>query len=373
MEYPKISLCMIVKNEEDCIARCLNSVKHVVDEIIIVDTGSTDNTADICRSFDAQIVEYTWNEHFADARNYGLQYATGDWILWMDADEELDPNDALQLKQQVNTASEAILWIHLINFIGNEPDANDAFHITHSRMFRNHIGFKFTKSIHEILNLEEVLPEYDPSQQQTLPIKIYHYGYMNEYIINKKKSERNIRLLEQELHKEDHHPWIKYHIATEYYRLKQYQKAFEYVNLGIVHFLQERKAPPSLLYKLKYSILITLGSVEGAWQGIDRAILMYPDYVDLYFYKGVIYYLKEWYSQAIEVFQQCIILGENNIKHLTLKGVGSFHASYYIGLCHEKLGNMEHAIQAYEAAIQIFPNYKPALEAIGQISGSLNS
>ncbi|UHA76189.1 glycosyltransferase [Paenibacillus sp. 481] len=361
---------MIVKNEEGCLHRCLSSVKDLVDEIIIVDTGSTDQTVEICHLHGANVLHYAWNDHFAEARNYGLRQATGDWILWMDADEVLGSCDTAQLKQTLALQSESIGWIHLINFIGDTPNENDAFHIAHSRLFRNHIGFKFNNSIHEMLNLEEVLPDYTPAQQLQLPVKIYHYGYMNEYLANKKKSERNIQLLKKELSKENHHPWIKYHMATEYYRMKDYVRAFEYLNLAIVHFLQEEKTPPSLLYKLKYSILITLGSVDGAWQGIDRAIQMYPDYVDLQFYKGVIYFLKEWYGQAISVFEQCVEMGEDNIKYLTLKGAGSFHAWFYIGLCHENLGNADEAIQAYEHALRLFPDYIPALDKLNHIMGS---
>ncbi|WP_342663195.1 glycosyltransferase [Paenibacillus assamensis] len=370
MDTVKISLCMIVKNEEDCIARCLSSVQDAVDEIIVVDTGSSDRTIDICLSYGAQVLTYEWNDHFAEARNCGLKAATGDWILWMDADEELDKQDASQLKQLLAKQEQPICWIHLVNFIGDSPNENDAFHIAHSRIFRNHIGFTFKNAIHEMLNLDEVLPHFTDTEQQTLPIKMYHYGYMNECVEVKKKSERNIRLLEIEMQKEDHHPWIKYHLATEYYRMKDYVKAFEYLNLAIVHFLQRETAPPSLLYKLKYSILITLGSVEGAWQGIDRAIQMYPDYVDLHFYKGVIYFLKEWYVEAISIFEHCIELGEQNIKHLTLKGVGSFHPWYYIGLCQEQLGHPELAAQAFEQATQIFPDYTPALERLELKVGS---
>ncbi|MFG0216248.1 glycosyltransferase family 2 protein, partial [Brevibacillus porteri] len=84
-EAPKISLCMIVKNEEECLHKCLDSVKDLVDEMIIVDTGSTDKTVEIGKSFGAVVHSYEWQDNFAEARNFGLEKATGDWILWMDA------------------------------------------------------------------------------------------------------------------------------------------------------------------------------------------------------------------------------------------------------------------------------------------------
>lgn len=86
----KLTLCMIVKNEERYISRCLSSVQDIVDEIVIADTGSQDNTKDICKSFQARVFDFEWENDFAKARNYALQHAEGDWILMLDADEELD-------------------------------------------------------------------------------------------------------------------------------------------------------------------------------------------------------------------------------------------------------------------------------------------
>ncbi|MDD2373005.1 MAG: glycosyltransferase family 2 protein, partial [Syntrophomonadaceae bacterium] len=95
-----LSLAMIVKDEESCIKRCLDSVINLVDEIIIVDTGSTDKTIEICRSYNAQVFHYSWNNNFAEARNFGLDKVTGDWVLWLDADEEVAPENRNQLNNE---------------------------------------------------------------------------------------------------------------------------------------------------------------------------------------------------------------------------------------------------------------------------------
>ncbi|MBP1761316.1 MAG: glycosyl transferase, group 2 family, partial [Firmicutes bacterium] len=90
---PSFSLTMIVKNEEQNIGRCLDSVKNLVGEIIIVDTGSTDRTVEICRSYNAQIFSCPWQDNFAQARNFGLDKVSQDWVLWLDADEEIAPGN----------------------------------------------------------------------------------------------------------------------------------------------------------------------------------------------------------------------------------------------------------------------------------------
>lgn len=90
------------KNEEELLPNCLNSIKKVVDEIIIVDTGSIDNTVTIAKEFGAKVYHHSWNDSFSEARNHCLQYASGDWIFQIDADEELEQADIMKLKEAIS-------------------------------------------------------------------------------------------------------------------------------------------------------------------------------------------------------------------------------------------------------------------------------
>lgn len=364
----RLSLCMIVKDEEEFIGGCLESVKDFVDEMIIVDTGSTDKTVEICESFGARVLHFPWNGSFADARNHGLEQAAGDWILWLDADEKVDASDAEKLREVLGD-DDLLLSVHLINYYGEEPDPDKTFDIAHTRLFRNNKGFKFKNRIHEMLNADEIFEKYNKTAAiKTVPIKVHHYGYLDPVNEKKKKSERNISMLKQELKQNDYSPWTEYHIASEYYRLNKYQEAFEYVNHSIMGFLLQLKTPPSLLYRLKYSILIRSGSFEGAWPGIDKAVTLYPDYVDLHFYKGLILFVRESFTEAIEVFDHCLELGEENLQHLTLKGVGSFQPLYYKGCCLEKLGKVDEAAKCYAEAASLSPTFQSPVEALQKLT-----
>ncbi|WP_459501596.1 glycosyltransferase [Bacillus sp. C1] len=357
---------MIVKDEERHILTCLESVKDIIDEIIIVDTGSTDKTVEICQTFNAKVFHFKWNNSFAEARNFGLEQATGDWILWLDADEEMDLKDGKTLKNLLKELKdEKVVSIHLINYIGKEKDINNTFRIAHTRLFKNYEGIKFKYNIHETLNVEDILEE--TKEIKMMPVKVYHYGYLDSEVLRKKKTLRNLTLLKEELKIENHSPWIEYHIASEYYKEEKYEEAFEYVNKSIVNFINNKQLPPSYLYKLKYSILINLGSIEGAWPGINSAITLYPDYVDLHFFKGVILFLKEQYNEAISTFEHCIKMGDGNLDHLTLYGVGGHLSLFYKGTCLEKMNDLEGAKMAYEAAISLVPNYAPAAEALKKL------
>lgn len=361
----KLSLAMIVKDEENCINRCLDSVKDLVHEIVIVDTGSADRTIEICRSYNAQVFSYPWNNNFADARNFGLDKITGEWILWMDADEEVVQEDRYLLNNNSLFEDYDAFSVPLINFFGDQVDLDQVAQIAQPRIFRNHKGFRFENKIHEWLNLST---SYDQDRVGFIDLKIYHYGYMNARIEDKQKYKRNVNLLLKELEEDKDHAWTYYYLATEYYRRRDFKESFEQVNQSISLFLKQGVIPPpSMLYSLKYSILIETGSWEGAWPGIQSAVKMFPDYVDLKFYMGVILYFKKMVHEALKSFEECIELGEDNLNYLSLKGLGSFRAWYYKGLCLEELTREDEAALAYLKAVNLSSSNTHAREALVKI------
>jgi glycosyltransferase involved in cell wall biosynthesis len=344
--FPTITLCMIVKDEANCIKACLESVKGLVSEIIIVDTGSSDQTIEICKNHGAKVYSYQWKNDFADARNYGLSFSTGDWILWLDADEELDALNKSIIPEILENTNAQIFSLPVLNYYGKTTtvDKNNVYSLYQLRLFRNQKNIIFQNRIHEIPLLPAEITERDI---ENLPVAIHHYGYLHDVTETKQKSRRNIQLLQQELSDPAHSPWIEYHLASEFYRLEKYQLAFQLANQSILLFLQKSQKPPSLLYKLKYAILIETDSLEGALPGIEKAILLYPDYVDLHFYMGFILYRLENYKEALQAFEKCLELGDHHTKHLVLNGMGSFKAWRYKGLCLEQVGKMDEAQDAF--------------------------
>lgn len=357
-----ISLCMIVRNEEEDLARCLESVKDIVDEMIIVDTGSTDNTVKIARRFGARVYHHEWKGHFAEARNIGLSYARGKWLLWMDADEELQAGDGPVLREHARSSEDDVLLLELVNYVGSgQPDPYQAYTVAHHRMFRNGKGFQFDNAIHEQLNVNDVP---GPLSIKSIPVRIYHYGYLEEVVRKKGKSQRNIALLSEDRERNPDNPWTEYHLASEYYRATDYVSAFQAANRSISLFLSRGELPPSLVYLVKYRALLSEGLYPQALPGIQKALELYPDYVDLHLIRGVMLLQTRQYDEALVAFKRCLELGEDTTLHLSQKGSGSYYAHYYQGVCWEMLGKDEQALQAYRQAIELYPYFAEAKEKI---------
>jgi cellulose synthase/poly-beta-1,6-N-acetylglucosamine synthase-like glycosyltransferase len=147
-----ISLCMIVKNESRVLADCLRSAKPFFSQIIVVDTGSSDDTIQIAKEFGAEVVEFPWPESFALARNESLRYAKGDWVCWLDADDTLPFSSGEQIIDAVlNVPLQIGGLVMPIRFVNDDPEFGTQ--VDHVKVFRNRQGFSFEGRIHE-----QVLP-----------------------------------------------------------------------------------------------------------------------------------------------------------------------------------------------------------------------
>lgn len=367
----KVSLCMIVKDEEHHIRRCLDSIKDAVDEIIIVDTGSKDRTIDICREYGAIIRRQRWKNSFSEARNYSLAEATGQWVLYLDADEVLHRQDCQLIREAAQAQEVELMSVQLVNYTGKQAENSDIYLMDQYRMFRNDRGFRFKNRIHETLYVPDTI--HSEPVTMKLPVTVYHYGYLDSEIQRKDKFRRNMQILKRELASPKHEPWIEYHMASEYYRIGQVELAINYVNHAILGFLRAHKHPPSLLYKLKYEMMLTPERAKEALTTVDYAIMMHKGYVDLLYYKGVLLHLTGQFQEAIRVFDACLNMGDGDGRHLTLKGIGSFRAWHYKGKCNEALKEPEQAKACYANALVLSPDFREAAADIHRLSRSRNT
>ncbi len=215
-----LSICMIVKNEEYNINRCLNSIKDIADEIVIVDTGSTDNTMDICKSYNAKIITKLWNNDFSEVRNVSLDYATKDYILFLDADEKIPKEDIDKIKSLLNSEDLAEgYFLRLVNII-NENSFGDYIVF---RLFKNNPKYRFKGKIHE--QIANSIQELNNKKCiETLDLRIFHYGHDPNIIDIQKKYKRNINILNT-YKEEEKDAYYYYVLGNEYLRITDYKKA----------------------------------------------------------------------------------------------------------------------------------------------------
>jgi len=179
-----ISVCMMVKNEEKNLPRALNSVKDWVDEIIVVDTGSSDRTIEIAESYGAKIYHHPWENDFSKHRNQSISYATGDWILILDADEELDQETAPLLRKLTTAPKE----VHCFLFeLFNDVTAGGKTFVLHPRMFRNRVGFHYQGIVH---NRPMVY-----GQLVRTKVRLIHYGYNETPEVMEAKHQRRTSMI----------------------------------------------------------------------------------------------------------------------------------------------------------------------------------
>lgn len=151
---PTISLCMIVKNEESTLELCLNSVKNIVDEIIIVDTGSTDKTKEIARKFTDKIYNFKWVDDFSAARNYSFAKANMEYIMWLDADDVILHRDRIKFRELKNTLDPSVDIVMMKYNVGFDTNGNVTFSYFRERLLKRSGNFRWYEPVHEYLQLK---------------------------------------------------------------------------------------------------------------------------------------------------------------------------------------------------------------------------
>jgi tetratricopeptide (TPR) repeat protein len=359
---PGLSLCMIVKNEADVIERCLSSAGDVADEIIVVDTGSVDETPRIAERFGAQVYCFPWKENFSDARNYSLELASGNWILLLDADEELAVASKDILKQVIKDPQFEGYFFKLLNYVTvanwTETDPGMVF-----RLFRNRKEYRFKGAIHEqIINsitLKNPLAKLSVRED----LIILHYGYLKNNVSQQDKRKKYLDILNQELTKDPLDRLLHFQYGEELFHAARYAEAIHELakageGLGPhVHFM------PKLLRMIIVSYLM-LHQTEAAVKILQTSIGLLPNYADLYYLGGLLSIEKNEFSQAADFFQIALELPKQPAFYSSVDGVQGFKTFNELGKIAETFLNTGEALAQYTKSFQDNPDFTPALERI---------
>ncbi|MBP1965809.1 glycosyltransferase [Paenibacillus aceris] len=358
MKLP-ISVCILAKNEEQHVSKCLKSIIPFVNEIVFIDTGSKDKTMEIARQHEVNVLEKSWNLNFSEMRNYAISEAKESFIMMMDADEELSPGSAAALQQICSLKEGQAGRVQIVSHTNNENIAISRI----TRVFPNDARYCYEGRIHEQLVFQK--DKVHCISYINLDIKLYHYGYTKDSILLKNKTERNLQLLLLQQEENSNDSYNLFQLGRTYYVQKEYEEAETYLYRAL-HLTQSNYNE----FPFHSSILATLGHVllqqrkfEALFKLLQVGVEIYPDYTDLYFiYVNALVQKQDPSHIAYipEVLQYCLKLGEtNDLKYETVKGVGSFQAHYNLGIYFELTGQRELAKHHYEASAA--EHFNPAI------------
>ncbi|HLC40445.1 MAG TPA: tetratricopeptide repeat protein [Methylomirabilota bacterium] len=364
MSDPTISLCMIVKNEEDYLADCLESAKPFVDEIVVVDTGSTDRTVQIAGIFGAKLFHFAWCNDFAAARNESLLHATGDWILVLDADERLTQGSGALMKKLVQDPA-AVAYV--VKLVCPKQDHGGMVRLGWlPRLFRNRIGVRYQGIIHE-----QVVPSLVGKGKIVVSeITLDHRGYLKNADEMHQKALRNIQLLERQVREDPQDAMAWFHLAEAYNgvgRLEEavssYRKA---IHLSVLEELTFSDEIAAVAYQNLGSALVVQGNVDQGISAFLKALSLMPDLASVHIHLGQAYYHhKNDLERCIEHFTKAIEVAAQSERPDLPFQVVPWLAWHYVGSAQAKLGRFKIALESFQEAVRLNPEFKDAHWLLG--------
>lgn len=311
-----ISQCLIAKNEEDNIEHCLSHLKSVVDEQIVIDTGSTDRTVEIAESIGAKVFHFDWIDDFSAARNFALDKAKGDWIIFLDCDEYFSENSVSLIRDYITKLGEKKqidgIACELINIDLNNNIMATVRNVS-SRIFKRKDYLKYNNKIHEILFNTRTSNSNPTLADASDFLKIFHTGYASEEVNKKNKSERNTNLLEKELEKNPQDWKLNLYLSKQFNMEKRYEEALDYclkslecIDKTIINFY----------YCTIYSnIMLNMIELSKSYEEIkgvfDEAIKHFSNFPDFYMYMGTVTLRENRINESIDYLEKCIYYCEN--------------------------------------------------------------
>ncbi|QLE59333.1 tetratricopeptide repeat protein [Nostoc sp. TCL26-01] len=347
---------MIVKNEEKMLPKCLASVQNVVDEMVVLDTGSSDRTPQIATQFGAKVYDFVWCNDFSAARNAALKYVTGDWVLVLDADETLTSAIVPHLRNAI--AREEYL---LVNLVRQEVGAEQSPYSLVSRLFRHHPEIRFERPYHALVDDSvTVILEKEPEWQiGYLPeVAILHAGYQKSAIAQNNKYAKAQATMETFLATHPHDPYVCSKLGALYVEVGKIDKGMELLKRGIAACEDNYE----ILYELNYHLAIAYSKLKN----IPPAINHYQAAIKLPIYPML--KLGAYNNLGNLLKTTADLTGAKKAYETALKIDPNFATGHYnLGMICKALGLFTDAIACYQKAIKLKPNYAEAYQNLGVV------
>ncbi len=351
---------MIVRDEQDNLPRCLRSVKDVVDEMCVVDTGSQDRTREVASALGARVVDRPWDDHFAEARNASLDLAGGDWILVLDADEELvTPGARSALERFAAEGGPRLGRILVENVDPTEGTLGQAFL---TRFFPRDPAVRYAGRVHEQVGCAD-----RPVARADTGLVVRHHGYAADAIARRDKLARNARLLGAALEEDRHDAYLHYQLARTQALAARHEECWRACRTAIE--LAPRDVPwLAHLVETGAYALRALGRSEEALRLVDDIVGRYPERADTCFLRALLEMDLGRLDDAQRGFRRCLELeGRAPVGGESAPAASTYAPAYNLAVMFEVLGLFGEARAWYERALAYQPSHAPSLAGLARI------
>lgn len=347
----RISLCMIVRDEERVLGSCLESAHPFFFEMIVVDTGSKDKTKAIANQYGAKVIDYPWTDSFSDARNVSLQNAAGDWILWLDADDTVPLRTGEAIQNAVLTARKGMVGFVLpVQFVDEGPAGGTR--VDHLKLFRNLPGLEFELRIHEqiIGSLRK-----HPGEIGRIDAPILHSGYDTSPEGQARKRIRDQKLLELDLKEHPMHPFVLFNLGMTEHHLGNHSEAISWLDKSL-DASQPGESHRRKAYALKALSQRAGGRLPEACQTIVDGLKEVGEDPELRFQYGLILSEMGQYRESLEQYL-AMSVPDPNCFHSFDVGVLTFKRDHNIATVYLALGDFKSAAAHWRKALVTAPSF----------------
>ncbi len=351
----RISLCMIVKNEQANLGDCLVSAADLFDEVIVVDTGSQDSTREIAARHGARVFDFAWCDNFAAARNESLRHATGDWCFWLDADDRLDEENRGKLRALFEgLRNENAAYVVKCLCV---PDAatGTATVVDHVRLFRNRPDLRWTYRVHE-----QILPAVRRTggDVRWCDVVVRHTGYQDQ-ALRRRKLERDLRLLRLENAEKPDDPFTLFNFGQVAQELGRHAEAIPLLRRSL-----ERSHPKDSIVRKIYALLAgchrQLGQSAEALAACREGMVHYPDDAELLFVEAILLREQGDLPAAESSLRRCLEAPRAGHFASVDAGLSGYKARQNLAIVCQQQGRLEEAEEQFRQAIAERPDFVPA-------------
>jgi len=347
-----LSACIIVKNEQENIITCLESLKPIVSQIVVVDTGSDDDTVKIAKSCGAEVYYFKWVDDFSKARNYAISKAKGKWIISIDADEYIEDeckNNILTVIDIAEKDKSDVIITSVVNYEKNDSSITNSSIVT--RIFRNDPDILFEGPIHEnLVHKSRKIRYLDASKE----IRFIHTGYTADIVKSKKKSERNLNILLKQLDKNPENSDLCFYISEAYIMAGDYENAINYgykvieYNNGKIFGIKQKNYLNmlELMLRIKYP-------TDKYKEIVKKALIECPEFADIYAYQAKLFDDEKRSYDLIESYEKVIQYSESSVKYQSSIVYNIENIYTLLGIQYYRTGQVNKCVSSFTKALKL--------------------